>query len=293
MLIVFFGKFKSMTRVIFWYLGWWTIQMKNKINSFQFFITMLLGLMLAVPILSVSANTGTGLQVINLSGAGFDFTYDQLLAMPQTSTVATLYCYGSTVTSGDWTGVSLSYLLTQAQMTPEVGSVEFTATDGYHVSIPIDLALQPEIIIAYEKDSRPLSEGLRLVLPGANGAAWISMINSITMSTTGADYPAPVGVEGVNPPVETLPSGNTAQQPTYNQQPTQPTPTAPQNPTTAQATTSPTNTSKTNEATPAIHASALENSLVKDTLAILFTSLVASLVAAYVIVGRRRTMTRR
>jgi DMSO/TMAO reductase YedYZ molybdopterin-dependent catalytic subunit len=262
--------------------------MKNKIIFFQLFITILLGLTLAVPILSASADTVTGLQVTNLSGTEFNFTYDQLLAMPQTSTVATLYCYGNIVTSGNWTGVSLSYLLTQAQMTPSVGSVEFTATDGYHVSIPIDLALQPEIIIAYEKDGQPLSEGLRLVLPGANGAAWISMINSITMSTSGADYPAPVGIGVANLPVEIPTSGNTTQQPPSNAQPTQPTPKAQQNQSGAQATTSPTNITETNQATPVVHASALENSLVRDALAILFTSLVVSLVAAYVTVRHRR-----
>jgi DMSO/TMAO reductase YedYZ molybdopterin-dependent catalytic subunit len=264
-------------------------QMKNKIAFFQFFITILLGLMLAVPILSVSASMGTDLQVTNLSGAEFNFAFDQILAMPQTSSVAALYCYGNVVTSGNWTGVSLSYLLMQAQMTPEVGSVEFTATDGYHVSIPIDLALQPEIIIAFEKDGQPLSEGLRLVLPGANGAAWIAMIDSITMSTTGADYPAPVGVEGVNQPIEIPPSVNTTQQPPSNEQTWRPTPMTPQNQTIEQATNSPTSTSETNQATPVVQASALQSPLITGALAIFFASLIVSLAIAYVTVRRRRT----
>jgi hypothetical protein len=85
--------------------------------------------------------------------------------------------------------VLLSYLLTQTQASPEIGSIHFVASDGYRVAIPIDLAIQPQIIIAYEKDGQPLAEGLRLIIPDANGASWIAKITSITMSTSGADYP--------------------------------------------------------------------------------------------------------
>jgi hypothetical protein len=54
--------------------------------------------------------------------------------------------------------------------------------------------MQPQTIIAYQKDGQPLFEGLRLILMGANGAAWISLITTITMSSSGAEYPLGVNV---------------------------------------------------------------------------------------------------
>ena len=114
--------------------------------------------------------------------------------MPKTTVNADLYCDGALVVYGNWSGVLLSYLLTQTQASPEIGSIHFVASDGYRVAIPIDLAMQPQIIIAYEKDGQPLAEGLRLVIPDANGASWIAKIAFITMSTSGADYPHAISV---------------------------------------------------------------------------------------------------
>lgn len=93
-----------------------------------------------------------------------------------------------------WTGIKLSDLLLKAHLTPEVSSIQFTTSDGYKVTMPIELAMQPQTIIAYQKDSRSLIEGLRLILVGANGSTWISLITTITMSSLGADYPPGVNV---------------------------------------------------------------------------------------------------
>jgi DMSO/TMAO reductase YedYZ molybdopterin-dependent catalytic subunit len=55
------------------------------------------------------------------------------------------------------------------------------------VSMPINMAMRQDIIVAYELNGSPLSETLRLVVPGANGNGWISMITSITMSDSPLD----------------------------------------------------------------------------------------------------------
>lgn len=160
-------------------------------NSGQFYaIVFALGIILVLFARPVSANTSSDLLITNLLKQNFDFTYEQIYAMPKTTVYSDLYCDGSWVTSGNWTGVALSYLLAQTELTPEVYSLLFSASDGYKVAIPIELALQPQIILAYELDGKPLQEGLRLVIPGANGAVWISMITVITMSSSGAEYPA-------------------------------------------------------------------------------------------------------
>jgi DMSO/TMAO reductase YedYZ molybdopterin-dependent catalytic subunit len=149
-----------------------------------------IALLLIAPVQSATAvGTSGTLEITNLSGGQFIFTYEQLTAMPKVYSYADLLCYGNLVTTGNWGGIELTYLLSQANLTGEVGSVQFMASDGYKVTIPIDLALQPQVILAYEKDNQALPEGYRLVLPELNGAAWIAQITSLTMLASGANYP--------------------------------------------------------------------------------------------------------
>ena len=157
-------------------------------------IAIIIGLLLTTITGSVIATFPSNLEITNLSGTSISLSYEDLLAMPATTVYAELYCDGSLATYGNWTGILLSDLFNQAQLTPEVSSIQFTASDGYKVTIPIELAMQPQTIIAYQKDGQPLTEGLRLVLAGSNGAAWISLITTITMSSSGADYPPGVDV---------------------------------------------------------------------------------------------------
>ncbi len=157
-------------------------------------ITTILALLIIPAIGSATVDNTANLGLTDLTGTTYAFTYAQLLAMPKTEVSADLYCDGALVTYGNWGGVPLNYLLNQTQLTPEVCSIQFTASDGYQVAIPIDLAIEPQIIIAYELNGQPLAEGLRLVLPDANGAAWISKITFITMSTSGAAYPQAITV---------------------------------------------------------------------------------------------------
>ncbi len=165
--------------------------MKKKHTTLILIATTLV-LLLLNPIGSAFADNEAKLEIVNLSGISFVFSYTELFEMPKTVVYAELYCDGVLTTYGNWSGVLVSYLLAQAQATPEVGSMQFVASDGYRVAIPISLAIQPQIIIAYEKDGQPLIEGLRLIIPDANGASWIASITSITMSTSGADNPKDV-----------------------------------------------------------------------------------------------------
>ena len=128
-----------------------------------------------------NAQTQWNLQVTDLSEKTTTLAYDQVTAMPQTTVDSALYCYGSLVTEGAWTGVQLSYILNQVGLDPSVTSVSFVAQDNYKVVIPIETAKQPDVILAYQKDSTPLSETYRLVIPYTNGAVWIAQVTSISM----------------------------------------------------------------------------------------------------------------
>jgi len=187
----------------------------------------ILCIILLIPAESAKANYEPNLKVNDLSGASNEFTYAQILAMPKTVVNADLYCDGALVTYGNWGGVLISYLLTEAQVTPpEIGSVHFVASDQYQVAIPINLAVS--LIIAYEKDGESLAEGFRLVVPDANGASWIAEITSITVSIFGAENPQAISVGHSN--VAAQPS------PTSKQTPAQPQPSTPEKPLSNQVT---------------------------------------------------------
>jgi DMSO/TMAO reductase YedYZ molybdopterin-dependent catalytic subunit len=119
---------------------------------------------------------GTVNQPLNL-------TFSNLAAMPRSTVYADLYCLGSFVVAGNWTGVQVRYLLEIAGLQNEAVSVSFFASDGYVVLLGISETFRDDAIIAFELNDRPLSERLRLVLPGKNGDQWIAWITQITVST--------------------------------------------------------------------------------------------------------------
>jgi DMSO/TMAO reductase YedYZ molybdopterin-dependent catalytic subunit len=223
--------------------------MKNKLIQACFFLT-LLGLLLITPIGKASATTEWDLKITNLSGNTIDYTYSQLLAMPMSNVSASLLCFGNLVTSGLWSGVSLSYLLAQVGVDPSVASVDFEAQDGYTVSIPLQVAMQSNVIIAYEQDGSPLFEELRLVLPEVNGAMWIALITSITMDATIIDLDQYLAANSEAQNSQLPPLNSIGQSAAQQQVPLQTQPTAtPKTTTNTQPTAPPTNTTQTDQKT--------------------------------------------
>ena len=151
---------------------------------------ILIGAFIAILLVAFIPTTAANstIEVVNLSNDSYNYTYQQLTEMPQTNVDAELFCYGNLVSSGGWSGVQLNYLLAQTNITSEVMSIQFTASDSYKVTIPIQLAVAPDTILAFEKVGEQLT-GLRLVLPGVNGAAWINRIVSINMGSTVVEAP--------------------------------------------------------------------------------------------------------
>ncbi len=167
-------------------------------------------------------NSGWTLQVTGAVFNPLTLSLADLAAMPQTTVHADLICVGTLITSGNWGGVSLSYILQQAEVNEAV-SVVFQAADGYSNAISIGTAFQPDVIIATQKDGQPLTEVLRLVLPGTNGNLWVALITQIVLSAT------PVEPQGM-PLNKLLPSPSPS--PTPKQMPTPPAPSPSASPTT-------------------------------------------------------------
>ncbi len=258
--------------------------MKNKLQTC--ILLLIFGLSLITSVGKVSANTEWNLTVTNLAGSATNYSLDQLLAMPVTNVSASLLCYGNIVTYGIWSGVSLSYLLQQAGVDSTVASIDFLAQDGYAVSIPLQVAAQPNVIIAYEKNGSPLTEELRLVLPDENGAMWIALITSIKMDTAIINlnqYLASTA-PGTNIVPQMKSSGQSVQ-PQQTPVPTQPT-TLPKNEANVTPTPSPTNITL-----PTQNTNSLPSSSTNTVMAIYVIApggIIASVALGFLIYSRRR-----
>ena len=124
------------------------------------------------------------LTVTGLVANPFSLTLTEMQALPQTTVNAVLYCVdfpGSVVAQGNWTGVKLGYLLEQAGVSQDAIKVAFIAADGYATDLTLATAKRDDVIVAYQKDGVPLSDSLRLVVPGKWGYKWIAQLTRIEL----------------------------------------------------------------------------------------------------------------
>jgi len=160
---------------------------------FPFITATLIGITLLTSILAFSApithaasisGTPWQISVDGLVNKPLDLTLADLAGMPQTTVEANIYCVdfpSIIVTGGSWTGVKLSYILGEAGVYSSAVKVAFHAADGYVTDLDLETAAREDTIIAYELDGAPLSETLRLVVPGKWGYKWISQITRIAI----------------------------------------------------------------------------------------------------------------
>ncbi len=139
---------------------------------------------LTLPVRAEASSAEWNLAVTGLVEQPLNLSLTELKAMPQTTVHASLICVGSSsgaVAEGDWVGVRLWLLLETAGVSPDAVKVAFHATDGYSTDLDLETAKREDIIVAYEKDGSPLSETLRLVVPGKWGYKWISEVSSVEL----------------------------------------------------------------------------------------------------------------
>lgn len=169
-------------------------------------------------------------------------TITEIMTMPNRTVYAELYCYGSFITGGNWTGVSLRFILEMVGYDQNAMSVGFSATDGYSRGISLNDAMRENVIIAYEIDMNPLPETLRLVVPGANGEFWVAGIDHIFVSTNSPSYSQSAG-SSFSPPAwmqqqVSIPEPSQSPEPTSTPTPEpQPTPSPSTSPSLAPITT--------------------------------------------------------
>lgn len=111
-----------------------------------------------------------------------NLTLNELIAMPRSTVYAELYCLpavgssGLLVDHGNWTGVRLELVLEKAGVSPQAAKVAFYAEDGFTTDLTVTTAMREDIVLAYEKDGKPLPEKLRLAVPNMWGYKWIKWL---------------------------------------------------------------------------------------------------------------------
>jgi DMSO/TMAO reductase YedYZ molybdopterin-dependent catalytic subunit len=173
--------------------------------------------LLVLPQLSL-AGTGGDLLITDINGKSTTLTYDDIFQLPKTTVIADLFCEGSFVTGGEWSGVKLSDLLSKAGINSVDGSAQLVAEDGYTVSVPSDMAIRPDVIVAYEKNGALLPESLRLVVPDSNGAIWIAQIVSISVGSTYSTQNRADAIGEMAKPLQALASSSDEPSPTMQPQ---------------------------------------------------------------------------
>ena len=124
-------------------------------------------------------------------------TYDRMQALPAASQYFTLQCIsnevgGSLIGNAAWRGISLGDLLREAGVRAGAVDVVLRAADDYVDSIPIDKALEPATMLAYEMNGEvlPKEHGfpVRLLVPdiyGMKNVKWLTKIEVIEYDVKG------------------------------------------------------------------------------------------------------------
>jgi DMSO/TMAO reductase YedYZ molybdopterin-dependent catalytic subunit len=194
-----------------------------------------------------SSGSDWHLTVTGLVEHPLNLSMTEMQEWPQTTVNAALYCVDKpsyAVAQGNWIGVRLWYLLEEAGVLPNAVKVAFVADDGYTTDLTLETAKREDVIIAYQKDGLPLSEKLRLVVPGKWGYKWIAMLIRIelvnfdskgTWESQGYTDSADI-TEGPRKPISTpnflAPKNVAPTSPSQSSAPTSPTPNATERPTT-------------------------------------------------------------
>ncbi|MDP8957899.1 MAG: sulfite oxidase [Actinomycetota bacterium] len=139
------------------------------------------------------------------------FRLEELQALPRVSVPVTLECAGNgrarltprpvsqpwlteAVGTAEWTGTPLQPLLEEAGLQAEAQEVLFTGLDRgveggveqqYQRSLPLDEALRPEVLLAYEMNGQPLlpQHGfpLRVIVPGWYGMTHVKWLERVSV----------------------------------------------------------------------------------------------------------------
>lgn len=120
-------------------------------------------------------------------------THDDLLALPSAHQVSDFHCVtGWSVYDVKWKGVRFADLLAAARPRREAGALSFhSAEKPYADSLTLEQAMDPEAMLAYEMDGKPLKRPhgapARVVMPKMYGYKNVKWVERIEVTRTQLD----------------------------------------------------------------------------------------------------------
>ncbi|MFG0296783.1 MAG: sulfite oxidase [Maioricimonas sp. JB045] len=151
------------------------------------------------------------LEITGLVDRPVSLTLDDIRAMPKVDQLMTLECAGNGASKGfmgaiynsRWTGTPLAPLLKECGVKDEAIEAVFIGTDRkeetlrkgtkrettfevpFGRSLPVEDAMQPELLLAYERNGEPIrpenGAPLRLIVPGCYGIANVKWLRRIEL----------------------------------------------------------------------------------------------------------------
>jgi DMSO/TMAO reductase YedYZ molybdopterin-dependent catalytic subunit len=88
------------------------------------------------------------------------WTWDEIMALPSTKIRLDIHCVTSwSLVDTEWEGISLKHLIDEGLIVPKENAkfVMQHAENGYTTNLPIDVALQPNFLLATHYNGKPLS----------------------------------------------------------------------------------------------------------------------------------------
>lgn len=126
------------------------------------------------------------LQVDGLVSQTKSLTLEELQAFSRIEKLVTLQCVAGWSVKALWEGIPLAELMSAVQPLPQANTIVFHAADGYTTSLPLDLILDRNLIIADRINGIPLppARGLpfQLVAEAKFGYKWIRWLTRIELS---------------------------------------------------------------------------------------------------------------
>lgn len=119
--------------------------------------------------------------VKGFSDTHMKLTYKEFVSLPSTTLITDFHCVtGWSMFNLGWKGVLFKTIANQAKPHQEAKFVSILADPGYTTNLPLEIAMNDDVIFAYEYNVKPLSPEhgfpLRLVVPklyAYKSAKWV------------------------------------------------------------------------------------------------------------------------
>ena len=123
------------------------------------------------------------LRVNGLVETQANYSYQDILNMPNTTVTATLKCVEGPYGRAEWKGVRISHILMELGVGPGAKEIIFYGADGFTSSLTLEDAAAEDMLLAYQMngESLPREQGypLRVVAPGKAGYKWVMWVYRI------------------------------------------------------------------------------------------------------------------